>query len=397
MIVLRLCKALKTYKVMGARVVDKNTLEYHDASAGDIKRVMLNQPGLIQNATIDDYGNIKLKSYNPDKSRMAYLQTYSDNGLQINHYCAITGYNKGLINYIADTPSRGVIRGEFSTLGEMANNLGVDIKDIKLLNGYIEFKDNKPEIYLFRKGEYIKVPDIEQGNKRANISNVWNYEIDKYAQEGLYLSYIERVKPAGRAEIPGGICHIEEFGGGVNNLILPQSIRTLGKKCFTEIDDLYTIIIGEGLQVIPESCFEDSSLKRIRFSGQEHTISDSAFANCSDLSGVIVTSALYIGKRAFLDTDISVLNLLRAREIDEEAFAYNSKLRKVKLNDGIKIIGHGAFRGCTNLETVNIPMSAVSIGDKAFDGCDKLQKITLAQGVKISRRAIPHNVEVVYY
>ncbi len=59
-------------------------------------------------------------------------------------------------------------------------------------------------------------------------------------------------------------------------------------------------------------------------------------------------------------------------EIDVNAFASNSKIKKVILPKTLTTIGAGAFLDCYNLEEVFIPQSVEFIGRVAFRGCEKL-------------------------
>ena len=59
--------------------------------------------------------------------------------------------------------------------------------------------------------------------------------------------------------------------------------------------------------------------------------------------------------------------------IEDEAFMNNKGLTIVELQgENLIAIGSGAFKGCTNLQQITIPVSVESIADDAFDGCDKL-------------------------
>lgn len=45
-------------------------------------------------------------------------------------------------------------------------------------------------------------------------------------------------------------------------------------------------------------------------------------------------------------------------------------------------ISYGAFKGCSNIETITIPDCIESIGDEAFYGCNKLTSVVIGNGVK---------------
>ena len=64
--------------------------------------------------------------------------------------------------------------------------------------------------------------------------------------------------------------------------------------------------------------------------------------------------------------------------IEEEAFAGDTFVCVV-LPDGCQRIEAGAFRGCTQLQYIEIPASVTAISDTAFEGCsDQLIVITTA-------------------
>lgn len=75
-----------------------------------------------------------------------------------------------------------------------------------------------------------------------------------------------------------------------------------------------------------------------------------------------------------IQPEVTVLCLPTAlRMIEDEAFMNNKGLTIVELQgENLIAIGSGAFKGCTNLQQITIPVSVESIADDAFDGCDKL-------------------------
>lgn len=68
--------------------------------------------------------------------------------------------------------------------------------------------------------------------------------------------------------------------------------------------------------------------------------------------------------------------------IGEEAFAGNSYVREVTIEDGVKHINSKAFEGCSALEKVVIPDTVESIGNAAFSSCPNLKEITIGSGLK---------------
>ena len=52
----------------------------------------------------------------------------------------------------------------------------------------------------------------------------------------------------------------------------------------------------------------------------------------------------------------------------------------VTIVEGVTEIDDNAYKGCTNLETINIPESLIYLGENAFNGCTNLKTINLPSG-----------------
>ena len=62
-------------------------------------------------------------------------------------------------------------------------------------------------------------------------------------------------------------------------------------------------------------------------------------------------------------------------------FAFNRKIKKVKVQEGVTYIDTYSFKSCLNLEKVILPDSLKSIGNFAFDNCEKLKEIEIPSSV----------------
>lgn len=69
-------------------------------------------------------------------------------------------------------------------------------------------------------------------------------------------------------------------------------------------------------------------------------------------------------------------------KIGNNAFSFNSKLKKIWIPDGVTEIGERAFSGCTKLQNVDFPSSLIRIGASAFENCSSLGGITLPEGIQ---------------
>ena len=66
--------------------------------------------------------------------------------------------------------------------------------------------------------------------------------------------------------------------------------------------------------------------------------------------------------------------------------AYETKC-VLEFASDVTAIGANAFSGCTDLEYVSLPVSAISIGDNAFDGCSALDDIYMPSVERIGRES----------
>ncbi len=110
-----------------------------------------------------------------------------------------------------------------------------------------------------------------------------------------------------------------------------DSRLTLAESAFYENEDLVTLSLPEGLEVIGPA----------------------AFAGCTSLTHIQLPSTL--------------------REIGEGAFLGCTSLKTILLPERLTTIGEMAFWGC-GLETISIPLSVTCIGDSAFWDCPDLRQ-----------------------
>lgn len=82
-------------------------------------------------------------------------------------------------------------------------------------------------------------------------------------------------------------------------------------------------------------------------------------------------------------SDITFLPLPGSiKEITPYAFSDCSKLREVKINEGITRLSKDMFSGCTALDSVSLPSGLETLGAYAFSGCTSLRHIKLPSGLE---------------
>lgn len=86
-------------------------------------------------------------------------------------------------------------------------------------------------------------------------------------------------------------------------------------------------------------------------------------------------------------------NVTLPREVADNGFKYttdsiapnafeNAEVYKLELPATVKAIGSGAFKGCQNLQSVNIPEALTALSDHLFEGCTGLTSITIPSTVE---------------
>ena len=131
------------------------------------------------------------------------------------------------------------------------------------------------------------------------------------------------------------------------------------------------------------------------------SIKDSAFANCTKLSSVIIEAASdisitadtfknceslvsltlksvgSIGDNAFKYSNLTSVTIESVGTIGSSAFSYCKELESIKI-DGLETIGDSAFANCTKLSSVIIEdASDISIRGDTFQNCESLASLTL--------------------
>lgn len=136
---------------------------------------------------------------------------------------------------------------------------------------------------------------------------------------------------------------------GIEELILPESVREVGAEAFQYCNCLETVQLNEGLERL----------------GEKETINEREFEG-----GVFVNSAI---------ENIRLPSTLR--RIEAEMFEGCEHLRSVEIPDGIECIGKESFRGCA-LKSVTFPASVKEICEEAFSE-NQLKKIMFSSGSKL--------------
>jgi len=177
----------------------------------------------------------------------------------------------------------------------------------------------------------------------------------------------------------------------VREIIVAQSVSSIGKDCFSLCQNLSKIQLPKGLKIISSGLFKGcSSLEEIELPLELQTIYREAFKDCISLKEIELPDSLKV--------------------INAEAFKNCKSLQKVILPLKLERICQGSFDTCENLVQIHynqekssdgnngFPPSLAYIGTDAFKGCNSLQKVKISSAINSKLETIfPENTAINHY
>ena len=163
---------------------------------------------------------------------------------------------------------------------------------------------------------------------------------------------------------------------GCNSTVIPDTVKSIGHHAFAGCSSLKELVIPDSVTEIGEYAFEDCiSLSYILIPASLTSINDS-FANSKAcfpyLEQIMVSrdNPIYDSRDNCNAIIVTKTNIL--------IFGCKTTI----IPDGVEMIGHHAFTGCSGLTEIIIPNSVKAIGAFSFWGCDSLKSITIPPSVK---------------
>ena len=211
------------------------------------------------------------------------------------------------------------------------------------------------------------------------------------------------------ATIPEGVTEIKDYtfyrcANLADITIKSKKVTRIGEYAFTGCESLAEIVIPESVTEIGLAAFSGCrGLASVVMLGKQPPTLDSTFEYCKFYSdnviGILVpegTVDVYKNAwsrwQAYIGTDVgwsldSSTGKLTIRSnagmthwINNRA-SNKSKVKSVKIENGVTGIGDNAFLECSSLTDITIPESVTTIGVSAFAECSSLTDVTIPENV----------------
>ena len=179
--------------------------------------------------------------------------------------------------------------------------------------------------------------------------------------------------------IPEGVINIVDWAfaaSEIANVIIPDSVVTIGEQAFAYCKSLTSIKIPVGVETIGQNAFEICSvLSNITVDEQNSNYSSDNYGVLFNKDKTMLVQYPIGNSRNSYNIPDSVTL------INDYAFYKSSNLAEVSIPEGVVTIDFAAFSGCENLTDIKLPDSLIEIGGYAFESCTSLTDIKIPDGV----------------
>ena len=154
------------------------------------------------------------------------------------------------------------------------------------------------------------------------------------------------------------------------------------RRAFCEHPNIQEVICYDGVKKIGRLAFyKCPRLQRVIMPGVK-VIAKSAFNECRALNYVECSKLEIIGGWAFGSCRLSSVDLPSIKTVEKNAFYGCWNLTNAKFGKDLESIGEWAFKHCSSLERITLPLkNDVITNNNTFQGCVKLEHVDLVEKV----------------
>jgi hypothetical protein len=184
--------------------------------------------------------------------------------------------------------------------------------------------------------------------------------------------------------LPSGITEIGEFAyarSSLRGISIPEGTETIGYGAFYHCDNLNTVSLPSTLTCVEPKAFTHSAWV------------DNFLAGTTGEGDFLISGNVLVAYRGS-SSEVNVPDGVYL--IAGEVFYGHDEIEKLSLPESLKVIGEGAFEGCSALSDVAFGSDIEAVKDRAFADC-ALTEVTLPSSLKTQGiGAFDEGVSVVY-
>ena len=183
--------------------------------------------------------------------------------------------------------------------------------------------------------------------------------------------------------IPDSVTFIDRnaffYCSSLANITIPDGVTSIGIQAFEMCTKLTNITIPDSVTSIGNHAFADcTSLTSITIPNSVTSIGVGAFQRCTGLTSVTLP---FIGNTPDGTSDTYFGIIFGTYNYSDVNSYIPTSLKEVIITEPCKTIGDYAFRNCTSITNITISDSVTSIGDGAFCDCTGLTNIIIGDSV----------------
>ena len=195
--------------------------------------------------------------------------------------------------------------------------------------------------------------------------------------------------------LPVTVIEASAFEGNqtVKTVTIAACVKTISEWAFAHCSNLTDVTLTEGLKTIGGYAFYCTGLTEISLPNSVEIIGEAAFMDCRNLSALhIPENVMYIGEGVISYTGVTTVSVASGNKY---YYVWNNSLigrqdqillwgnADSLIPDGVTVIGSWAFYYCEDLVEVILPDSVTHINHMAFAGCRNLELVEMSNHVEV--------------